>query len=77
MTLPLISTKKLLKLLVKLNFNVRQGKGSHLVVSGNYKDKNVAFPIPIRNEIGRGLLSKIINEIGITKEEFVILLKEI
>jgi len=67
----------LLKLLVKLNFEIRQGKGSHIVVSGTYKDKRVAFPIPIRNEIGRGLLQKIINEIGMSKEEFIKLLKEI
>lgn len=76
MTLPSISTKKLLKVLVKLNFKVRQGKGSHFVVSGNYRNKNVSFPVPIRNEIGKGLLSKIINEIGISKKEFNKLLKE-
>jgi predicted RNA binding protein YcfA (HicA-like mRNA interferase family) len=52
--------------------NVEQ-KGSHLIL---IKDEYIV-PVPKHREIKRGLLMEIIAEAGLTREEFLKLLKEI
>jgi len=57
--------------LAKAGFKVARQKGSHLIL---VKDEYVV-PIPKHREIKRGLLQEIIVEAGLTKEEFLKLLK--
>jgi predicted RNA binding protein YcfA (HicA-like mRNA interferase family) len=53
-------------------YNVKQ-KGSHLIL---IKDEYI-MPVPKHREIKRGLLMEIIAEAGLTRGEFLKLLKEI
>ena len=71
--LPLLSWREVVKVLAKAGFQVARQKGSHLIL---IKDEHVV-PVPKHKEIKRGLLMEIIAEAGLTKEEFLKLLKEI
>jgi predicted RNA binding protein YcfA (HicA-like mRNA interferase family) len=71
--LPLLSWRKLVKVLVKAGFKPSRQKGSHLILVKN----GYIVPIPKHKEIKRGLLLEIIAEAGMTKEEFLKLLAEL
>jgi predicted RNA binding protein YcfA (HicA-like mRNA interferase family) len=64
---------KFAKVLAKAGFQVARQKGSHLIL---IKDEYVV-PVPKHKEIKKGLLMEIIAEAGLTREEFLKLLKEI
>jgi predicted RNA binding protein YcfA (HicA-like mRNA interferase family) len=69
--LPLLSWREVVKVLVKAGFRVVRQKGSHLILAKN----ELVVPIPKHAEIKRGLLIEIMAEAGLTKEEFLKLLK--
>jgi predicted RNA binding protein YcfA (HicA-like mRNA interferase family) len=69
--LPLLSWRDIVKALAKAGFQVARQKGSHLIL---VKDEYIV-PIPKHREIKRGLLHAIIVEAGLTREEFLKLLK--
>lgn len=69
--LPLLSWRNIVKALAKAGFQVARQKGSHLIL---VKDEYV-IPVPKHREIKRGLLQAIIAEAGLTREEFLKLLK--
>lgn len=69
--LPLLSWRDIVKALVKAGFQVARQKGSHIIL---VKDEYIV-PIPKHKEIKRGLLHAIIIEAGLTREEFLKLLK--
>jgi predicted RNA binding protein YcfA (HicA-like mRNA interferase family) len=60
------------KALTKAGFHVTRQEGSHLIL---FKNEYVV-PVPKHKEIKRGLLMEIIAEAGLTKEEFLKLIKE-
>ena len=67
--LVLISGKKLCKLLVKLGFELIQGKGSH--VRFKHPDgRRTVVPVHGNEDLGKGLLKAILNQIKITVEEY-------
>lgn len=72
--LPIVKPKKLIKVLHKLGFSEARQKGSHRFF---YRQKdNRATVVPIHTkDIGRGLTRKILNEINLSVEEFIKLLK--
>ena len=69
--LPLLSWREVVKALEKAGFQVARQKGSHLIL---VKDEYIV-PVPKHEQIKRGLLMAIITESGLTKEEFLKLLK--
>lgn len=69
--LPLLSWRDIVKALAKAGFQVARQKGSHLIL---VKDEYIV-PVPKHREIKRGLLHAIIAEAGLTREEFLKLLK--
>jgi predicted RNA binding protein YcfA (HicA-like mRNA interferase family) len=71
--LPLLSWREVVKVLAKAGFQVARQKGSHLIL---IKDEYVV-PVPKHKEIKKGLLMEIIAEAGLTREEFLKLLKDI
>lgn len=73
MKLPLLSWREVVKVLVKAGFRVARQKGSHLILAKN----EYVVPVPKHKEVKRGLLTEIIAEAGLTREEFLRLLKEI
>ena len=70
--LPLLSWREVVKALAKVGFQVARQKGSHLILIKN----DYIVPVPKHEEIKKGLLMEIIAEAGLTKEEFLKLIKE-
>jgi predicted RNA binding protein YcfA (HicA-like mRNA interferase family) len=71
LSLPVLSWRDVLKALSKRGFKPVRQRGSHIIVEdakGNFAT------VPRKNEIKRGTLLSIIEEAGLTKEEFLKLL---
>lgn len=65
--LPVVSSRDFIKYLVKRGFQYDHTSGSHHI----YKKDNIRVSIPQRSEIGKGLFRQILNEIGISREDFI------
>lgn len=71
--LPLLDAKELIKILNKLGFEIVRQRGSHVYLK--HKDgRSTVVPVHPGREIGRGLLKRILNEIDVSREEFLKLL---
>jgi len=71
-----LRAEKLIKALAKVGFKPARQRGSHVILKHN-DGRVTVIPAHRGEEIGRGLLSKIIKAAGLTREEFLKLLKEI
>jgi len=71
-----VPAEKVIKVLVKTGFRPVRQRGSHLILKRD-DGKVTVIPVHRGEEIGRGLLSKIIKEAGLTREEFLKLLEEV
>jgi len=67
--------KKVIKALSKVGFVPVRQKGSHIILK-NEEGVVIVVPNHPGEDIGRGLLLKIIKQAGLTKEEFLKLLEE-
>jgi predicted RNA binding protein YcfA (HicA-like mRNA interferase family) len=73
--LPIISSKDMVKILILLDFSEIRQNGSHKIYK--HEDGRTVI-IPFHGEdIGRGLLRKILNEIEISIDEYIVLKKKI
>jgi predicted RNA binding protein YcfA (HicA-like mRNA interferase family) len=68
------SAKKIIKVLSKLGFIIVRKQGSHVVLK-HADGRLTVVPVHAGEEIGRGLLSKIIKDTGLSKAEFIKLLE--
>ena len=72
--LPLLKAKELIKILNKIGFEVIRQRGSHVYLK--HKDgRCTVVPVHTNREIGRGLLKRILNEIDMSREDFIKCLK--
>jgi predicted RNA binding protein YcfA (HicA-like mRNA interferase family) len=71
--LPIISGQDLIKLLLKLDYQVHHQTGSHIILRQN-KVPFRRLTIPNHKEISRGTLRAIIRQAGLTRETFLKLL---
>jgi predicted RNA binding protein YcfA (HicA-like mRNA interferase family) len=71
-----LPAEKVIKVLTKIGFELRRQRGSHVILKN---DEGIVVVVPVHpgEEIGRGLLMKIIRQAGLTKDEFLELLEEI
>jgi predicted RNA binding protein YcfA (HicA-like mRNA interferase family) len=67
---------KVIKVLVRLGFKPVRQRGSHVILKRE-DGKVIVVPVHRGEEIGRGLLSKIIKDASLTREEFLRLLEEV
>lgn len=68
--------KKVIKLLNKMGFEVVRQRGSHVIMK--HSDGRVTVvPVHPGEDLGRGMLSKIIGDSRMTREQFLKLLEEI
>lgn len=65
-----LKPKKVLKLLEKLGFLVVRQRGSHIRLK-HADGRKTTVPVHSGDEIGRGLLRKILREIEVPPEEFL------
>ena len=68
--LPLLSSIELCKVLKKLGFEEIRQKGSHKYFK-HPDGRATVVPMHGNRDIGRGLLRKILNEIELSREEFL------
>jgi len=68
--LPLFEAKELIKILNKMGFEAIRQKGSHVYLKHN-DGRSTVVPVHSGREIRRGLLKRILNEIDISREDFM------
>ena len=76
MSLRPVSADKVLKVLGSVGFKVVRQRGSHVILK-HPDGRLTVVPVHRGEDIGRGLLLKIIKDAGLTRVEFLKLLKEI
>lgn len=67
--LPILKTDEVLRILLKLGFQPKRKKGSHLILTKN--NKRVTLPIHEGRDVPRGTFLNIIKQAGLTKKEFL------
>jgi predicted RNA binding protein YcfA (HicA-like mRNA interferase family) len=69
--IPRVSGNQLIKYLVnKKGFQISHRKGSHVSLQHNNKHKFTSIPSK-SDELGTGLMLQILDDCGITREEFI------
>ncbi len=74
MKLKPLSALKVIKILESFGFKVVRKKGSHVILQ-NKGGRTIVIPVHSGEELGRGILLKIIKQAGLTKDEFLSALK--
>lgn len=67
--LPVVSGKKLLKVLVKNGFVALRKKGSHVFVQSADGSCGTAVPIHGNEDLGTGLLKSILNDLDLSVDD--------
>ena len=76
MKLKPVKAEKVIKALTKLGFEIVRRRGSHVILK--HPDGRVTVvPIHQGEELGRGILREIINDVGIDRDEFLELLRKV
>lgn len=76
--LPVVSSKKIIRALQKNGFEYapKRGKGSHAAFVKRDKEKTRLVIVPDAKEVPKGTLFAILEQAGLTKEEFIELLRK-
>ncbi|NOY00229.1 MAG: type II toxin-antitoxin system HicA family toxin [Verrucomicrobia bacterium] len=70
-SLPVLSGKKVCKILTSHGFaDVRQ-RGSHIIMQRKFTDTSITVPVPNHKELRTGTLRSIIRQSGLTVEDFI------
>ena len=72
--LPVLRASELVRALEKAGFQVVRQKGSHVRMK-HPDGRVVTVPVHSGQDIGRGLLRKVLRDAELTRDEFVALLK--
>jgi predicted RNA binding protein YcfA (HicA-like mRNA interferase family) len=72
--LPTVSGRDVVKLLTRIGFNIVGRKGSHIRLKKKNNRTLVAI-VPDHKEIAKGTLKLILKQAGLTREEFLDLLR--
>ncbi|MEM2123267.1 MAG: type II toxin-antitoxin system HicA family toxin [Candidatus Bathyarchaeia archaeon] len=70
-----LNPHKLIKVLQKAGFRILRQKGSHIIMIDD-KETRVVIPVHPGKDVKPGLTRAIIKEAGLSREEFLKLLKE-
>ncbi len=73
MKLPVLSGEEVIKALTKAGFYAHHKTGSHVIMKKD--NPPTRFPVPTYKSIKRDLLRRIIKEAGLTREDFLDLVK--
>ena len=76
--LPVVSSRQIIRILKKVGFDAapKRGKGSHLAFMRKDSDRVRLVIVPDRNEIPKGTLLAILDQAGMSKDDFVTFLKD-
>ena len=65
-----VKSKKLLKALIKLGFEIKAQSGTHIILTGIQKGLKRTFPVPIHKDIMPiGTFKNILKQSGVDEEE--------
>ncbi len=70
-----VSGKEVVKLILRLGYETDHQTGSHMVLR-QIETPHRRITIPNHNEIAKGTLRAIIRQLGLTRDEFLYLLKQ-
>jgi predicted RNA binding protein YcfA (HicA-like mRNA interferase family) len=73
--IPLVDSNQLIKILGRQGFKVIRQKGSHIILINEEKTR-IIIPMHPGKDLKPGLIRAIIREAGISRENFLKLLKE-
>jgi len=69
--LPILTGLEIIKVLEKNGFIIIRQKGSHVFLRQKNDNRTTIVPIHKGKDIDRSLLSKILNDAGLSVEEFI------
>ena len=75
MKLPRLSGREVIKILSKQGFKVARQKGSHIILVRESDAGKKAVVVPNHKEVDKGTLLEIIRQSGLTRNEFLKLIK--
>lgn len=75
MKLPRLSGIEIIKILSKKGFMIARQKGSHIILIKESEDAKRAVVVPNHEEVDKGTLLEIIRQAGLTRDEFLELIK--
>lgn len=75
MKLPRLSGREVIKILLKSGFRAARQKGSHVILVKESEKGKRGVVVPNHKEVDKGTLLEIIRQAGLTREEFLKLLK--
>lgn len=64
--LPILSGKKLLRILSKNGFRALRKKGSHVFVENAEGDRGTVIPVHSNEDLGKGILKSILNDLDLS-----------
>lgn len=71
-----VSAEKVIKALSRIGFQSLRQRGSHLFMK-HPDGRSTVIPVHPGEELGRGVLMEILNDAGLSKEEFIELLNQV
>lgn len=69
--LPVISGKRLVKVLKKNGFKVLRQKGSHIFIENKSAELSTVIPVHANEDLGKGLLKAILMDLEMTVEDLI------
>jgi len=75
MKLPRLSGREIIKILSKQGFIAARQKGSHIILVKDSDKGKKAVVVPNHKEVDKGTLLEIIRQAGLTRDEFLKLIK--
>lgn len=73
--LPVLSGKKALRILLKHDYVALRRKGSHIFVESADGTHGTVIPLHGNEDLGPGLLKSILNDLDLTTEDLLCMLK--
>ena len=69
--LPILTARAVIQKLIRAGFRFLYAKGSHYYFHNSITKRMTSVPMHGGKDVGRGLLSKIIKQAGLTVKEFL------
>ena len=76
MKLPVLSGREVIKILKKAGWTPARQKGSHIILVKHTSEGKKGVVVPNHKEVDVGTLSEIIRQAGLTRKEFLKLMKK-
>jgi len=77
MKLPTVSGEKIVKALIKAGFEIVGRKGSHVRLKKKTRERTYIVVVPLHTVVAKNTLFSIIRQSGMSKDEFIELLKKV